>query len=237
MLTIILSNPQMGENIGAAARAMLNFGLSDLRIINPRDGWPNERAMATSSGAIDNIQVNVFDTLTDAIADLHYCFATTSRGRDMVKPIFTPNTARIEVNRRKAQGQNIGIVFGAERTGLLNEEICQCQSILTFPVNPDFASLNLSQAVLLMAYELGSGTSSGTIDDNKQQLATQKDIHSFLCRLEEDLNERNFFRSDDLKPTMIRNISNMFTRAELTEQEVRTLHGILSALRGNKSAK
>lgn len=235
MLTVILTNPQMGENIGAAARAMLNFGLKDLRIVNPRDGWPNERADATASGAFDMMQVSVFDNLSDAIADLHFCFATTARDRDMVKPVFTPENALIEIAQRQAQGQNVGLVFGAERTGLLNEEISQCQSILTFPVNPESPSLNLAQAVLLMAYELGKDTDTQTLCENEILPAPQKEITAFLARLQADLEARKFFRSEHLKPTMVKNISNIFTRADITEQELRTLHGILSALRGNKT--
>ncbi|MGH1404881.1 MAG: RNA methyltransferase [Alphaproteobacteria bacterium] len=239
MVSIILSHPQMGENIGAAARAMLNFGLTDLRLVAPRDGWPNERAITTSSGAFDYIQdVKVFESFGDAIADIHYVFATTSRTRDMVKPVYDPANAIKETQNRETQKQNVAIAFGAERTGLLNEEICQCQAILTFPANPDFASLNLGQAVLLMAYEYmktqNESSNQPSLNTGGSPPAPQREIDNFLTRLEHDLDDKKFFRSEDLKPTMVRNIKNIFTRADITDQEVRTLHGILSALRGNK---
>ncbi len=239
MVSIILSHPQMGENIGTAARAMLNFGLTDLRLVSPRDGWPNDRAITTAAGAFDQMQnVQVFDNFSDAIADCHYVFATTARARDMVKPVYSPSDAVTETKKRKAEKQNVAIAFGAERTGLLNEEICQCQAILTFPVNPDFASLNLGQAVLVMAYEYMKSTHETpdpSLNISENPPAPQREIDSFLTRLEADLENKRFFRSEGLKPTMIRNIKNIFTRADITDQEVRTLHGILSALRGNKT--
>ncbi len=238
MVAIILSNPQMGENIGAAARSMLNFGLTDLRIVNPRDGWPNARAVTLASGALDIIEPKVFDTLAEAIADLHFTFATTARKRDMVKPEFTPMSAAIEGKARIVQNQNIGIIFGAERTGLLNDEISQCQAIISIPTNPNFSSLNLGQSVLLIAYEWMKEHETGNrLDMGDSFPATQSEVHNFIARLENDLDERNFFRSEDLRATMKRNIQNIFTRADISEQELRTLHGVLSALRGNKTPK
>ncbi len=237
MISIILANPQMGENIGAAARSMLNFGLSDLRIVNPRDGWPNERAITLSSGAFDIIEPKIFDCLTDAISDLHFTFATTARKRDMVKPEFTPQSAAIEGKSRIAQNQKIGIIFGAERAGLLNNEISQAQAIITIGTNPDFPSLNLGQSVLLIAYEWAKEHSvsvKSSLDMGDSFPAAQNEVHNFITRLENDLDERNFFRSKDLRATMKRNIQNIFTRADISEQELRTLHGVLSALRGNK---
>lgn len=238
---IILSHPQMGENIGASARAMQNFGLSDLRLVAPRDGWPNERADANAAGALEIMpSVQVFDSLRDAVSDLHYVFATTSRRRDMVKPAFNPESAITETNKRIDKNQNVGFVFGAERSGLTNDEVSLCQAIISFPVNPDFASLNLAQSVLLLAYQWGSMTSdkaSTVLNTGDSGPAVQKEIQTFIERLEHDLEDRNFFRADDLKPTMLRNIQNMFTRSDITDQELRTLHGILSALRGNKEPK
>lgn len=240
MLSIILSNPQMGENIGAAARSMQNFGLCDLRLVNPRDGWPNERAITMSSGAFEHMpEVKVFDTLSDAISDLHFCFATTARMRDMVKPVFTPENAAIEGKKRISRKQNIGVIFGAERTGLLNDEISQAQAIISIPVNPNFPSINLGQAVLLMAYEWIKNhdlqVNDETLDMGDSFPAKHGEVQGFLERLENELEERRFFRSEDLKPTMVRNIQNIFTRADISDQELRTLHGVLSALRGNKS--
>ncbi len=237
MVAIILCNPQMGENIGAAARAMQNFGLDDLRIVNPRDGWPNARAVQMSSGAFDNMPPpKVFDTLESAIADLHFTFATTARQRDMVKPVFTPETAAIESSKKPHQ--KTGILFGAERSGLLNDEIIKAQAIINIPTNPNFSSLNLGQSVLLMAYEWSKHSKQVQPSPSQEQIpATQDHIHGFLSRLKTDLEDANFFRSKDLKQTMIRNIENIFVRHDLTHQEVKTLHGILSALRGNKSPK
>ncbi len=241
MLSIILNNPQMGENIGAAARSMQNFDLDDLRLVKPRDGWPNPRAEATSSGALERMQVRVFDTLAEAIADLHFTFATTVRPRDMIKPVFTPESAAIEGKHRSKQKQNIGIVFGAERSGLDNDDISQCQAILSIPTNPDFSSINLGQAVLLMAYEWmrtqnnDAPPESLALEMGDSFPAKQDDVHQFIKRLEDELEERRFFRAKDLKPTMLVNIQNLFTRADISDQELRTLHGILSALRGNKT--
>ncbi|PCK00239.1 MAG: rRNA methyltransferase [Zetaproteobacteria bacterium] len=243
MPTIILNNPQMGENIGAAARSMRNFGLNDLRLVKPRDGWPNSRATATGAGALEKMNVQVFDTLAQSIADLNFAFATTVRPRDMVKPVFTPEDAAAEGIARRTKKQNIGFVFGAERSGLGNDDISQCQAIISIPTNPDFSSLNLGQSVLLMAYEWmkaqrnNSQTISGRppLDMGDSFPAKQSDLHKFIKRLENELDERKFFRAKDLKPTMQINIQNIFTRADISDQELRTLHGILSALRGNKT--
>ncbi len=240
MVSIILSHPQMGENIGAAARAMRNFGLTDLRLIKPRDGWPNPAADTTSAGAFEQMRdVLVFDNLESAIKDLHFVFGTTARSRDMVKPIFTPQTAITESYKRISDNQRIGIMFGAERTGLLNDEVSACQAIINIPTASDFSSLNLGQAVLLMAYEWMRQqeqlSHQPNIEYGDSLPALQKDIQNFISRLEQDLEERRFFRSEDLRPTMRRNIQNIFNRADISDQELRTLHGVLSALRGNKT--
>jgi tRNA/rRNA methyltransferase len=237
MSAIILCNPQMGENIGAAARAMQNFGLNDLRLVNPRDGWPNESAITMASGAFDVMpHPSVFDSLEDAIADLHFTFATTARARDAVKPCFTPQSAAIKAHEKS--NQKIGILFGAERSGLLNNEIALAQAIINIPTTPNFSSLNLGQSVLLMAYEWSKHSSEiKSFSEQEQIPAPLKDINAFLTRLESDLDDRRFFREENLKPTMVKNIQNIFTRNNLTEQEVRTLQGILSALRGNKTNK
>ncbi|MFP4098149.1 MAG: RNA methyltransferase [Alphaproteobacteria bacterium] len=243
---IILCRPQMGENIGATARAMLNLNLTDLRIIAPRDSWPNERANATASGALELMPpVKIYDTLQKAIKDLHFCLATTARQRDMVKPVYEPDTGI----RKLQQYDKTGIIFGAERTGLTNEEISLCQAILTFPTNPDFSSLNLSQSVLLTAYEWSKishrnkktknrtkNKSAHRTPEKHNAPAPQSEITAFIERLEQDLEARRFFRTPEMKPTMMVNIRNIFTRTDITDQEVRTLHGILSALRGNKTS-
>ncbi len=231
--SVILVSPQMGENIGAAARAMLNFGLTDLRIVNPRDGWPNERAIDMAAGAFDVLPAPaVFSTLAEAIADLHAVYATTARPREMVKAVFTPRAAALDIRKRASADQKTGIVFGGERAGLTNDDVALRQNIITVPLNPDFSSLNLGQAVLLMAYELfQSEGPEVSFDHGKSMPAPQEKLEEFLMRLEGDLETGNFFRSEGLRPTMKRNIRAMFTRADLSEQEVSTLQGILTALK------
>lgn len=223
----------MGENIGAAARAMLNFGLCDLRIVDPRDGWPSVEAERNASGALDgdnSVRVQVFDTLAEAIFDLHFVLATTARRRDLVKDVFTPQSAAEITQERSQAEQKCGFVFGGERAGLDNDDIALCQGIITIPTNPDFSSLNLGQAVLLQCWEIfkTQGTDIKSIQ-NENTPAPQGQLDEFLSRLETELENANFFKSEGLKPTMVRNIRSMFTRSDLTEQEVRTLHGILSA--------
>ena len=223
----------MGENIGAAARAMLNFGLSDLRLVDPRDGWPNVEAERNASGALDgenNVRVQVFNTLSDAISDLHFVLATTARRRDLVKDVYTPHSASGEMIKRQSSSQRCGVIFGGERAGLDNDDVALAQGIITIPTNPDFSSLNLGQAVLLQCWEIFRAQDSGVstaIEPNAP--ASQGKLDEFLNRLEAELENADFFKSEGLKPTMLRNIRSIFTRADLTEQEVRTLHGILSA--------
>lgn len=236
--SIILINPQMGENIGASARAMLNCGLTDLRLVDPRDGWPNNRAVSNSAGALDKMPpVRVFHETAEAIRDCHYVYATTARPRDMVKPFFTAKSAAIDMTRRAAQGQKTGILFGGERAGLSNEDISHANAIITIPLNPDFSSLNLGQGVLLCAYEWAQSLDA-TPDKQTPQgdsfPVTAEDLDHFMDRLEQELEAHYFFRSDDMRPTMMRNIRNLFARAEMTDQELRTMQGVLSALIGNK---
>ena len=231
---IILVSPQMGENIGASARAMLNFGLTELRIVNPRDGWPNQRAIDMSADALDKMPpAAVFDTLAEAIADLQVTYATTARPRDMVKSVLTPSAAAEDIHTRA--DQKIGLVFGGERAGLTNDEIALCSHIIQIPTNPDFSSLNLAQAVLLLSYEIFQNESNAeprVFDTGDSPPASQKDFENFFGRLEGELEAADFFKSEGLKPTMLRNIRNIFTRTELSEQEVSTLQGIVSALVG-----
>lgn len=235
---IILVRPQMGENIGAAARAMLNFRLERLRIVAPRDGWPNARAADMAAGALDKMPpVEVFETLQDAAADLHYLYATTARPRDMVKPVFTPAAAVADCVRRGAEGQSTGLVFGAERAGLSNDEVALCQGIVSIPANPGFSSLNLGQAVLLLAYEhfqAVNDTPARQLDFGKSNPAPQAKLEEFLSRLEGELEANGFFRTAEQKPVMARNIRAMLTRAEMSEQEVSTFHGIVTALTRQK---
>lgn len=237
---VILVGPQLGENIGAAARAMLNCGLSDLRIVRPRDGWPNEKAVSASAGALEQMPpVQVFETLQDAIADRHQVYATTARPRELVKPVFTPHGAAADMRTRQAAGQAIGLVFGAERAGLTTDDVACAHGIITIPLNPGFTSLNLAQAVLLVAYawcEAGDGTPERAVPTGDSLPAPYAEIEAFLARLEGELETGHFFRTPEMKPAMLRNIRALYLRAEPTDQEVRTLHGMLTALIGKKGS-
>ncbi len=232
----------MGENIGAAARAMLNFGFRDLRLVAPRDGWPNKIAEQNSSGALGQMAgerriegVRLFDDLAAAVSDCHYVFGTSARRRDMVKPVFTPDDAKQETITRLSQNQKTAFVFGPERTGLENDDLALCHGFISVPVNPDFASINLGQAVLLISYALSGLNEDAVIPYTQDNLlASHYDLENFISRLLLTLEEKQFFKSDDLKPTMQRNIRNMFMRGDLTAQEINTLHGIISALIGEK---
>lgn len=236
--SVILVQPQMGENIGAAARAMLNFGLDDLRLVSPRDGWPSERAEAMSAGALEKMPpVRVFNTLKDAIADLHFAIATTARPREMTKPVYNPSGAATELFKRSQEGQKTGYVFGCERAGLENDDVAACHAILTIPTNKDFWSLNLGQSVLLTAYEwlkASDETPARILERGDGFPASHKDKEEFLARLESELEAAHFFRNEGSKPIMQRNVRNLFARADITDQELRTWHGMLSALLGNK---
>jgi tRNA/rRNA methyltransferase len=242
---IILVEPQLGENIGQAARAMANFGLRDLRLVAPRDGWPNEKALANAASARHVVEAaTVFSTTEAAIADLHYVGATTARIRDMIKPVMTPESAASEILNRTAAGKSCGILFGRERSGLNNDEIVLADTIITAPVDPTLASLNLAQSVLLIGYEwrkITAGKSLGRITPfdgparEGLQLAdcepaTREELIHFFCHIETELTESGFFKTDAKRSNMIRNIRNMFLRVALTSQEIRTLRGIVNAL-------
>lgn len=244
---VILVAPQLGENIGQAARAMANFGLDSLRLVAPRDGWPNEKAVAAASGAGDVIaNTQVFPTLDGAIADLHYVAATTARIREMVKPVLSPETAVREMAARTLGGGRCGVMFGRERSGLENDEAALADCLVIAPVNPVFASLNLAQAVLLIGYEwrkLTAGESLGraTIYDgpareglylNKALPVPRGELLAFFQHMEAELDAGGFFKTDDKRSSVIRNMRNMFERAALTDQEVRTLRGMIVALSG-----
>lgn len=237
--SIILITPQMGENIGASARAMLNCGLKDLRIVNPRDGWPSKKAIANSAGALDEMPpVQIFESAAEAIKECHYIYATTARPRDMVKPVFTAKSAAEDMKRRTTNSQKIGILFGGERAGLNNEDVAQAHAIITIPLNPEFSSLNLAQGVLLCAYEWAQTMeyNAPTIDipQGDSFPVNAEEFDNFINRLEDELDKKNFFRNQDMRPAMMRNIRALFSRTGMTDQETRTMQGIISALIGNK---
>jgi tRNA/rRNA methyltransferase len=235
---MVLVGPQMGENIGAAARAMLNCGIDTLKIVNPRDGWPNERADAMSSGALERMPpVGVYTSTAEAVADCHFVLATTARPRELVKQVYTARSAVIEARRRAAEGQKIGFLFGAERTGLVNEDIALAHGVITIPLNPGFSSLNLAQAVLLVAYEwliAGDDTPDRVLTIGDSLPAPHEKQNELFERLEAELQNYKFFRDGGQKPSMVRNLRSLLIRAEMTHHEVRTFHGIISAHTGKQ---
>lgn len=231
---VILCEPQLGENIGTAARAMANFGLWDLRIVNPRDGWPNERARGAAAKAdhvIDRVQV--FDRVEDAIADLSLVYATTARSRDMFKPVIGPDEAANKLVPHIASGQKAGILFGRERWGLNNEEVALCDSIVTLPVEPAFASLNIAQAVLVLAYEWRravNGAEDLPFTGDVGEPAPREQLVGLYEHLEDVLDRSNYFKVAHKRPSMVNNIRSMLGRAKFNAQEVRTFRGIIAAL-------
>ena len=232
---IILVEPQLGENIGMVARAMANFGLAELRLVNPRDGWPNDKARAAASKADHVIDAAaVFADLEAAVADLNFVFATTARERDGFKPVRGPVEAARLLRARGGGGQRTGILFGRERFGLFNEEIARADEIVTFPVNPAFASLNIAQAVLLMAYEWmksGLETETQTAFASPHNVPAEKQhLQSFLGHLEEALSARGYFRPAAKKPKMVDNLTAVLTRPGFSEAEIKVLRGVLASL-------
>lgn len=232
---IILVNPQLGENIGTAARAMYNGGLTQLRLVRPKMGWPNPHAIQPAAGALSVLQnVEVFETVAEAIADLQGVFATTARTRDMAKPVHTPRQAAAAMHARHAQQERIGILFGPERTGLHNEDLSFADTLITVPLNPAYTSLNLAQAVLLIAYEwfqLTQQAAEVTAQLHAEHiLAPKEELLGLFQHLEGELDRSGFLRVAHKRPTMVRNLRNIFLRASLNAQEVRTLRGVISDL-------
>ncbi|TYO85230.1 tRNA/rRNA methyltransferase [Oceanicella actignis] len=229
----VLVEPQMGENIGAAARAMWNFGLARMRLVAPRDGWPNPKAAAMASGAgrvIDEAQV--FAQTAPALADLNYVYATTARAREMTKPVMTPEEAMADAHARVARGERVGVMFGRERTGLENDDVARANAIVTAPVNPAFPSLNLGQCALLVAYEWRR---QAPADENaaprpEPAAARVEDVDRMLAHLEQELEAAGYFFPEDRRASMQMNLRNLFRRAPLTDQDVRTLRGVIRSL-------
>jgi tRNA/rRNA methyltransferase len=253
---VLLMEPQLADNIGMVARAMANFGLDELRLVAPRDGWPNEKARIAASGAnyvIDDGRA--FPSLADAMGDLNWVAATTARQRDLRKPVLTPIEAVTEIRQRIARGERCGILFGRERNGLETDEIANADAIVMVPVNSRFASLNLAQSVLILGYEWMRTSSAATLgrvttyetpqtaglDLGDTRPATKEELAGFFEHIEGELDRLGFFNPAHRRQTMVRNLRTMFTRMAPTEQEVRTLRGIVVALangkgRGRKSS-
>lgn len=247
---IILVRPQMAENIGMAARAMANFGLAEMRLVAPRDGWPQKTRMKkgahqAASGATHILeQAALFDTVEAAMADLHYVFATTARNRGQAKPVATPDVAMADAVMMIGAGQRVGILFGPERTGLDNDDVSLADSVLTFPINPEFASLNLAQAVLLVGYEWMKAAGKGAAPfalPSESGPARRETLVSFFQFVEAELTRTNFYSNAERKPVMVRNFRNILHKLRLTEQDVRTLRGALTTLirggRGRSTAE
>ncbi len=231
---IILVEPQLGENIGMAARAMGNFALSCLRIVNPRDGWPNIAASRAAAGA-DHIleRAELFGTVEEAVADLDLLFATTARAHDQAKPVMAPEAAAREITGHITGGGRSGILFGRERWGLTNEEVARANRIITFPVNPGFASLNLAQAVLLMGYEWFKLSTRGELPfamPERSERASQHQMDAFFENLVRELDRVEFLRPAEKRDTMLVNLRNIFLRMEPTKQDMHTLHGVIMAI-------
>ena len=231
---IILVEPQLAENIGAVARAMLNCGLTALRLVQPRPEWPNERARVNASGAEAVLEAApLFRSVAEATADLQRVYATTARPRDLSKLIMTPPQAAAEMRAELGRGERVGVLFGPERSGLVNDDVARADTVIAVPLNPAFSSLNLGQAVLIVAYEwfkAADATPPAVLHHNSSPPASKAHLASFLTRLEAELDASGFLRNAEMRPSMVRNIHALFGRAELTDQEVRTLHGILTAL-------
>src|SRR3954447_10894363 len=231
---VILVEPQLGENIGMAARAMGNFALTRLRIVNPRDGWPNISAQRAAAGA-DHIldRVELFDRVEQAVADCTLLFATTARAHDQAKPVVAPEVAAGEMAGQIATGGTVGILFGRERYGLQNEEVALADRIITFPVNPGFASLNLAQAVLLIGYEWFKLSTEGALPfamPERSERASQHQMQAFFDNLVRELDKVEFLRPAEKRETMLVNLRNIFTRMEPTRQDMHTLHGVVMAI-------
>jgi tRNA/rRNA methyltransferase len=230
---VILVEPQMGENIGAAARAMANFGLARLRLVKPREEWPNPQARKMASGA-DRIldDAVVYDTLEAAVADCSLVLATTARAHDQAKPVIGADEAAQAAAPLVAAGETVGILFGRERIGLENHEVALADRIVTLPVNPAFASLNLGQAVVIVAYEWFKLAGPGLpfVQPEKSPQASKQQLLAFFNSMEQELEKIEFFRPPDKRDTMQINLRNIFTRMALTQQDIRTLHGVIMSI-------
>lgn len=231
---VILVEPQLGENIGAAARAMANFGLSQLRLIKPRDGWPSMQAQRSASGA-DRIldEAKLFDTLKAAIADCNYVLAATARQHDQAKEVVAADEAARRIVPRVTGGETVAIVFGRERNGLENDEVGLADAILTLPVNPAFASLNLAQAVAVVCYEcfkLGTNNQQPFTMPDKSRPAPKEQLMAFFDTLERELDKVEFFRPPEKHRTMTVNLRNIITRMKPTQQDIQTLHGVIMSI-------
>jgi tRNA/rRNA methyltransferase len=235
---IILVRPQLGENIGMAARAMLNCGLSALRLVGPRDGWPNAKAQRAASGAdVVLDKARVFDSVAEAVADLEHVVATSGRKRELSQRLLTARRAALEVRAWTGQGEKVGILFGPERTGLENDDMVQADTVLSIPLNPQFSSLNVAQAVLLVCYEWAAAadtTPAQRMADHAARPVTKDELQNLFDHLERALDQSGFLRHKVMRPAMVNNLRALLQRANMTEQEARTFHGVIKFLSKGK---
>lgn len=231
----ILVRPQLAENVGTAARAMMNCALAEMRLVDPDEDPLCSRAIAASSGADEILRnAKIFKTVEEAVADLQKVYATTGRPRDMIKPVFTGQGMAKDIQARQAQGIKCGVMFGPERTGLENEDVAYADAIVNIPLNPKHCSLNLAQAVLLTGYEifrLTDSTAEEYLATPNTVSADKTELEHLFTHLEDELEQVGYFRSPEKKPRMMRNLRSIFLRADLTSQDVRTLHGVITDLR------
>jgi TrmH family RNA methyltransferase len=231
---VILVRPQLADNIGACARAMANGGLFHLRLVAPRDGWPQHKAWRNSSGAhriLDNVTVH--ETVAEAVADLQRVFATCPRPRHVIMPVLTARGAANELREICGRDLRAGILFGPERAGLDSDDLAQADTLVRYPLNPAFMSLNLAQAVMVMAYEwwmAADATAPRMLMTNETQVASKAELENFLTHLIDQLDACGFLRNLPKRSGMVRNIRHFFQRGEVTQQELRTLHGIVTEL-------
>ncbi|HEY5302127.1 MAG TPA: RNA methyltransferase [Acetobacteraceae bacterium] len=231
---VILVRPQLADNIGACARAMANGGLFHLRLVAPRDGWPQEKAWRVASGA-DRIldAASVHADVAEAVADLHHVLATCPRPRHIIKPLLTARGAAVELRAICARDLRAGLLFGPERAGLDNDDMARADALVRYPLNPEFMSLNLAHAVMVMAYEWwmsDDATPPRALMTNETRIATKAELDNFVTHLTAQLDACGFLRNLPKRPGMVRNIRHLFERGEVTEQELRTLHGIITEL-------
>jgi len=226
----VLIRPQMGENIGAAARAMWNFGLDRMRITSPRDGWPNQKAVAMASGAGRLLDEAIMcETTAEAVADCTYVYATTARPRELTKPVFTPAHAMKDAAQRIANGEKVAVLFGPERAGMENDDIAKANAIISVPVNPDFASLNLGQCVLLTAYEWRQATveTAPATVSMEGEWASHAEMEALATHYEDRMTDAGFFYPEHKAPSMKINLRNLWSRMPLTRADVQMLHGVM----------
>ena len=239
---VVLVAPQLGENIGMVARAMLNCGLIDLRLVRPRDGWPNDSATVAAAGATGVIDsARLFESTAEAVADLQLVFAATARPRHMTKETTTPRRAAADMRAFAARGGRTGVLLGPESRGLANDDVALADKVISIPLNPDFLSLNLAMAVVLMGYEWYV---AGAEDEDpapalpkRIQPATKDEIGGLFEHLERELDACGFLRVEEKRPITVRNLRNIFQRAGLSDQEVRTLRGVIAGLTSGKGAQ